>query len=557
MPRRFTAEQVAAMKAAEAPKKRYSAEEVEAMKAAEKAGPATAAANKFGQGFGFNLADELGGVLEAGGSLVGLRGLSGSPLDIRRETDDEDAESLGDVYRKGRDAVRLRQKATSEVYPKLSDAAEITGGLASGLASANPTSLAGKIGVAGAESALQGFGSSEADNAADTLRDTAVAGAFGAGTTGALGAAGKIAEKTGLADLGRRAIVEPLEQGYDYLTRTLPENLTGFANERAVKAVYGQNKPLLKKLEKSGRIQQTGADLLASDEAGAPVVRRFTNSETAIDRARDKKRFFGEGIGEVGGIVDEITPGGDVRGADVADYVRDWAAKNIPEGPTFDGQRSKLEEFADFYAGKEAMPWDEAQKLKNALKFNVNDPYTKDIGKEATNALNRGVSDSMDQAVGRAVEPATEEQAAKLKLYDYLKGKYQSFRASEQAARDRATGNLSNRYVSPSDMFVGGIAGASSFASDPDKAAPSLALAGGAAMLNKFARTRGSAFAARSAKDIADFLSSNADIAQKYGAPVMKALQEKGPQSAGLTLYLLLKNDPGYRDQLLSSEPTP
>jgi hypothetical protein len=550
MPKFISDDEMTKIEEAERPKKRIlSDEELSAMEQAEKEGVLPASLNKFAQGASFGLTDELAGGLEAVGSKLGMRGLGGQITDIRRESPEEDKQSFADVYRQRRDQNRLRQEAETRAFPRTAMGSELAGAVTSGMLTGNPASLAGKVGLGAGEAALQGFGSSEADTLGGLARDTAVAGSLGGATSGTLGGLGRLSDRSGLTGLARRAIVDPVADA----ARSLKDKATSVANERAVKAVFGQNKKAFDELKKLNRTQEAGADLLARDEAGAPIVGWTTKSETALPALLAKKKYFGEEIGNVGQTVDRILPEGGIQGTDISESALDYASKNIPETSLFDPQREKLMRLAEDYQGRN-IPWSEAQQLKSALRYNPLDSSTRDLGKEATNALNRSASGAMDKAVERArgVEGVSPEDARLLELYPYLKGKYQTFRQGSAAAKDRATANLSNRFVSPSDMFVGGVLGGASMINNPENAVGSGSLALGGALANKAFRGRGSAFSANAAKSVADFIESGSAQAQKYGPYLQKVLQEQGPQNAALALYLLLKNDPQTRGSMIT-----
>jgi len=78
--------------------------------------------------------DEIGGGLEALGSMVGVRGL-GSPYlkDVRLETDEEDKQDLSEIYSKMRDRRRDLHKETEKAQPGAYLAGQVGGGLATAL----------------------------------------------------------------------------------------------------------------------------------------------------------------------------------------------------------------------------------------------------------------------------------------------------------------------------------------------------------------------------------------------------------------------------------------
>jgi hypothetical protein len=526
---------------------------------AEKEGLLTTGIKKVLQGASYNFSDELAGGAEALGSLAGYRGVGGPVKDIRKETQEEAQQGFGDVYRSGRDAERARQRGQSAAFPKTSLIAEMGGSLLTAPVSGGGGTLA-KIGTTAADAGLMGLGSSEADvtkgDVSGALRDTAIAGGIGGGTAALTKGVGAAADKTGLTDAAKA--------GYDALTEKLPAYLRNFAEERATKAALGQNAKAFKELQAQRTAEGTGVnkvgrDLLSKDEHGAPLVGWLSRAENIAPRAKERMQQFGKDIGAVGETTEALMPN-PVQGTDISQNILDWAAKNVPEGPQFDTVRDKLLKNAEFYEQSGAMPWDKAQELKRNLVFKQTNPYTQEIGKEATNALNRSVSDAMDSAVERASQTgnATPDQQKQLQLYQYLKDKYGSFKTAAQGATDRTAKNLSNRLPSPSDMLAGAVFGGGNYlGGDQSDPLRSIAIGGSAIMGNRFARTRGSALAARTSDAIANLIEKGGAQGAKYGAYLQRLYQDRGPEAAAGALYILLKNDPKARETLITQGAQP
>ena len=173
-------------------------------------------------GFG----DEIGGAMEALGSLVGIRGI-GSPTlkDVRLESDEEDKQSFMEVYEAMRDRRRALDKAAQTQNPKAFTAGQVVGGIATipvggallkgaskvpqlakaanlyqKAGSGSKMQQAVKSGITGG--AMYGAGSSEADDLGGVVFD-ATKGAVVGGTGGALfNKAGDVATK-GVKAMGR------------------------------------------------------------------------------------------------------------------------------------------------------------------------------------------------------------------------------------------------------------------------------------------------------------------------------------------------------------------
>ncbi len=174
-------------------------------------------------GFG----DEVGGAMEALGSLVGIRGI-GSPnlKDIRLETDTEDEQSFKEVYEAMRDRRRSLDKSAEEQNPKSYMGGQFAGGVASvpmgGAllkgASAIPSiakgaGAAGKfltsggkvaqaVKIGGVQGAGYGAGASEAEDIGGVIFDAEKGALLGAGGGAVLTKGGDIAAK-GVQALGR------------------------------------------------------------------------------------------------------------------------------------------------------------------------------------------------------------------------------------------------------------------------------------------------------------------------------------------------------------------
>lgn len=145
--------------------------------------------------------DEIAGGLEAAGSTVGLRGLGGSFKDLRLETDEEDKQSLSDIYAQARDAKRQALKESAKQNPVAFGGGKLTGGVALGLATPiNPATVKGATALGAGTGAVQAVGASESQSKLEMIKEAleggALGGLFGAGAGGvakALKPASKVA----------------------------------------------------------------------------------------------------------------------------------------------------------------------------------------------------------------------------------------------------------------------------------------------------------------------------------------------------------------------------
>jgi hypothetical protein len=399
-------------------------------------------------------------------------------------------------YRKHRDALRDYVKHAEEQNPMSYGAGELTGALGTAFLpgigvgkAAQGASLAAKLGrgaLSGAKAgALYGVGKSEGDSVVDIGKD-----ALGGAAAGALIAP---AGELGLKGLGK--VYSKAKGG-----------LTNIAENRAFKASTGQNKRAFTKAHAGGKVETRGRDLLSKDEAGPPVVGWFSNVQDVANKAAQKESFYRDKIREVIGQIDENIPP-PVRGYAMAKKLREYAAKQ-PKVPDAAPLVNRIEKTAEALEQMGELTMKDAQVLKNFYEYSPINPNTQNLGKEATNKINRVVSDEMESAASRVEKATTNKELKELTAkYKEYKKKSDSYLNAAKTAQERVLGDMSNRFVSPSDYGVFGAIGIGSAAAGAPGVGSVIAGVGGA-VANKQARTRGSAFAARSADALAKGLES-------------------------------------------------
>lgn len=487
----------------------------------EKPSVGTSVLTGVNQGLSAGFFDEMIGTLRAAGDK-----LKGSK------------EPFGDLYAKHRDEVRAWSNQAKSANPMSYMAGDVAGNLATlalpgvkALAPAAKAGMAANVGKAALLGGVVGAGQSEAPLvSSDFVKDVATGATVGGVTQGVLGGVAK---------------------GASMLS---PANLKNMAAERAVKVGTGQQVRAIRDMAKTGKLGVAGSDLLAADEAGAPVVKWFTRTEDLVSRdlsgkltgpAVDKKRFFGEKIEEVAKQIDELVPKA-VSGDNIADGILSYT-KNIPATPGNKTILKRLAAEAEYFRGKGDIGFGQAQKLKNAYKFKVTDPTTQHLGQDATNAVKGAIGSEMDAAAQRAKGQIGDSLAQARDLidkYERFKSKYGSFAAITKAAENRVEGNLSNRFISPSDYFMGGVGGVgSTFVTGEPFSGAVIGAAG--ALLNKVARERGSAFVARGAYAAASLLEKNPKALGQFGQQLSSAAQ--GGAGALLMAHIALMHDPKYR----------
>jgi uncharacterized protein YcfJ len=138
------------------------------------------ATGKLASGASLGFVDELAGGLEAGGRVVGVKGLGGkiNEIGLSNEGPTLDYETLSKAYKGARDSERQSQAEMSKANPLLSGASEIAGSIAT-IPVSGAASLAGRVGTAAGFGALSGLGTSEAEDMRGMAKDTAVGGVLG------------------------------------------------------------------------------------------------------------------------------------------------------------------------------------------------------------------------------------------------------------------------------------------------------------------------------------------------------------------------------------------
>lgn len=152
--------------------------------------------HKAAQGISFGLSDEISGVAEAAGRVVGVKGIGedlpskvapisalfSNPYESLKFSEDGptlDWDKIKQGYVEARDRERKQLKQMQDAHPVTSTVAEVIPSLAI------PTSAAAKLGtriaMSAGQGALTGFGMSEADDLEGIAKDTAVGGILSGG----------------------------------------------------------------------------------------------------------------------------------------------------------------------------------------------------------------------------------------------------------------------------------------------------------------------------------------------------------------------------------------
>lgn len=486
--------------------------------------PLNAAAIGASQGLTLGYADELAGGVEA------VLGKGAEALGY------SEPQSWRDRYVTGRDAQREMVHRAETDQPLAYHGADIAGSVVSPVTKIlGPTkglSTAANLGKATLGGAITAAGGSSADLTKGPAEAEKFAGDVGMGA--------------GLG-LGVQALSAPI--GY-VAGKLSPENLSQMAEQRAVKATLGQNKKGIKELVKTGKLQETGRDLLSEDAAGGPAVGYFSNAEDILPKVQAKKDYYGKAIGDVGKSIDQVSTGAVNSENIVATLNQELAS--IPPLPKNAGVISALKKEIDYYKTKGPMSFEDAQIHKGQYVFKPTDTTTQTLGQDITNKARSAVGTEMEDAAKRlATDPSiSPEVRDKLALYEQLKKKYGSFATADKYGQERAISDLSNRFVSPSDQGLGAAATVAAAASG---GAMPLAQGAVTGLVNKQLRERGSAFAARTMDKLSKIMASDPAGLNRFRGALEKAASE-GPQALMLT-HSLLADNPEYRDTIEKAQP--
>lgn len=495
----------------------------------------------------------------------------------------------GKDYKTARNESRKEYGASSEANPKMYGLGMLGGGA---LQMATPgLNVLGKAGPV-ASGAIYGYGASESDSPLGQLKDSAIGGTVG-------GVFGKAADYVGKTELAK------------YLGKLAKEKLTGIskpisnlAEQRAYKAAAGQSLKDLRNEAKAGRVTidsegmsiARGRDLLSKDEAGKPAVGFFDRTENIAPKVAAKREFFGKAIGDMGKAIDDAIPEGPVSYDEVASIIDREIAKRpstienkalserlhkqldhifqVEEKQTStptdmgkflkylksQGYESSLEPeilnnipkttTTERIVGKPNMSFGDSQKYKSEFQWNPSKNLSAPQNYDYETTLHNAFSEGMENAANKAKDVVPE--AAK---YDYLKGKYASYRGADEQAKSRSVQNMTNRVISPTDYLFGlaksvGAGGATGYATTQSSLG-SLIGAGVGALGHKSVRERGSAFAARSADLVAKALESGDKAFGKF-APILNEAMSRGTTNFILTHNLLMKSNPEYQNAVSS-----
>lgn len=337
------------------------------------------------KGLSQNYIDEIAGGLEAAGSLLGVRGVGGSFSDLRLESDEEDAQSLRQIYEQARDAKRAAYDKAQADNPTTFAATNIAGNVASSLAMPikSPKTIAEGAKVGAALAGVQGFGAAEGE-LQDQIVDTAKSAAAG----GVLGGAFQAAAKT----------VKPLAEGARDLAARQAYRTTG-GLKTDINKLYNMSP------------EDIGNELL---DRGLVKIGTKRGSEALAGRVDDELAKFSSGQDKLLNALDEGAPQSfnvsetvkKLR-EQVDDYINMGGASNRSYANALTKEADILEEVY-LAKGRSTISLKEATKLKRDFdkggKFQS--PLSEAASVEAARTARGGIKRQIDDTISQIADPS-------------------------------------------------------------------------------------------------------------------------------------------------------
>lgn len=424
------------------------------------------------------LAPTISGIGEGAGQALGLLT---SSADIPLKDRLSGAYEAGlEGFKKGRsERIALQKKAEQEA-PGAYAAGNIGGGLLTA-----PFIAAGK-GIQGAAKVGAALGGAEAVGESESLSDAAGKVAGGGLIGGTLGAAAK---------------------GVSVAAQKLAPKLESLADKFAFSSLRGYKKDIKKAFSKD-EIEQVGKELY--DQG---IVKNIPKSvETLADETEKRISSLGK---EYGSILENISEkAGPVIDKGVAvqnvlDQLDDTSSSMLLSQLRSKGKTDK--ELLNFIKNPEPITIKEAQEIKKSLSkaakwdafFQEGAPDDVKLARSLYHEMNSLIDNAADKFASQAGKTSDVIQKMRKQLYN--------LNVANKMASNRSLGEVSNRFLSPSDYISGAAVLASDVASGP------MALV--AAGANKLLREYGSSAAGIGAKKASGLLQKAPAITPKLVTP--------------------------------------
>ena len=535
------------------------------------------------KGASFGFAPAIAGGLEAAGSMIGVRGLGGKFSDTRLESDEEDKQSLGDIYRGARDAKKNDYKEAHEANPAIFTTGEIGGAVATSFApgmgflnAGKGASAAAVIGKGALQGGIYGLGDSDADltkgEFGDAARDVAkgaALGGAGAGVIhGGMKGAGYVGEK--IANTKTWQAIE------DYIS-TLPEKVQAAARRKAVEALN----PILsqqERLQTSGQLDKVGQEILDNNilqnKLGLPAGIKgiHQNLEASTDA-------IGKNIGDQLKSAQAVVPEFRVTSKELSDAIKEKAVVPNIQTPFWKGAKAVASEADEIESwGKEwTLPElnDYKSELGKRIKTWGSDNLSdKKVYEDMYRAVNETVEkklneltalkhvagdvpvDQVDDVIERAMEPGQIQKAGAQMLEGMEKG-LKDFKASkstygalEQA--EKIAKKASAREAKNNDWGLTTWLSALMGSGIGTAGGPGGMLAGAAIGVAARQASRG-----YGNQTMALFLNklSKAPASIAKLAPVLEKYSSQSPQALSTAIYVLAKDKPEFQEWLNNNPP--
>ena len=458
--------------------------------------------------------------------------------------------TLKELYQRLRDDERLKDKTAKEANPKTYMGGEFAGGMASTVIPGTQGNTAAKLAALGG---IQGLGNSTADLTEGDVTGAAIDTGIG-GTLGVAAGKGLPAAAKGAGWVGDKLGINKVAGWLGKKAAKAPDALERFAEERSAKAM-GATKGTIKKIGED-KIREIGRGGL--DEG---IVTPFATTKTMTKRAQDLMKKGGENMDQAYSAIDDAGAS-TFNPLNVASKVDDELG-GFYRSPINRGETAQLENTIEsiLMRGGDNIPLKEAQLLKREIgkvaypagrKVNPAIVTEKQrMAQEAYRIINKSIDESAEKASKTIGDDAI---AATLKTG---KKQYGIGAGAEDLLDEKSSSELGNKFVGLTDWGLGGGGlAASLITANPAGIALTAGAIGAKKLGEKFGNNVMATGADATAKGarwlgdkIPDLIKSNPQIMGKY-APAFQNAMLKGAQQVGLTHWLLMNNDPEYRQML-------
>jgi hypothetical protein len=429
----------------------------------------------------------------------------------------------GKPYKQARNESREAFHKAQNAHPFIYGAGTVGGSLPYAAITGDPLVAAPILG------AIQGYAGSESENEEQNIKDAALGAALGLGV-GAIG------------------------EGLGTLARSAKGGLKDIASRRAA-AALGAERGTIKKIG-SENIKDAGWNALEHK-----VVTPLANTEDMIARNESLRRQAGQQMGDIYNQVDStgnkyFNPQN--VALDVDKKIGDFYRSPINKGETSQlnntleaiRQRGdsgnklagKLGEEINL-EGNENISLAEAQKLKEevgktAKWNNANQPTDKELmAREAYHIINKAIDDAANRGSTDIGVPGLKESLGK------AKGIYGNTEDAAKLLKNREAKELGNKMGFGLTNTIAGTGAATAAYMTGHNPLTSAIVGGGVGLAKMGAERYGNQLTANLAR--AAYYAP-----EKIGiyAPILKNAARQGAQQLAISHYLLMKNDPEYRN---------